>query len=787
MVAKVTLIFLLFFCLVHRLPAQPCVSSLQGTVWELKGTPLPGAVISLFPLNRQTVTDESGKFWFSDLCEGDFTLICTSVGWKTVRKNLRIYSSKTRLNFDLLPDTLELAEVTVQDFRSEAAGLLQNQTELSGRELSATRGLSLGESLKILPGLNTLQTGPSLAKPVIHGLHSNRILILNNGIRQEGQQWGNEHAPEIDPFVANRISVIRGASSVRYGADAIGGVILLEPAPLPQNTPLSAEMNLSGFSNNRQGTASGILQGGHRGWGWRVQGTLKKAGTARTPDYYLTNSQFEEQNFSLSTGYSVKKWGVEAFFSRFTTRIGIFSGSHIGNTTDLQAALTSDTPLVPSEFSYKTGTPFQKISHNLLKVKAFYDFPKLGKFSLILGSQYNDRLEYDLHKAYNDSIATLDMPALRFSLNTYTLEGLWEHNVGHNLSGMAGIATIYQSNVVGGRAFLIPNFRNQGIGFFWVGRIRKNKWQLEAGLRYDFRLLEVFRLVNRQILTPVYTYHSFSGSAGAEYQLKPQWSVRMNAGTAWRPPNTSELYSNGVHHGAAAYEKGDSSLTPEYAYQLTLSSVFNSRRWELEMGVYANRMNGYIYLKPDSLPVLTIRGAFPAYTYTQVNTFFKGLDAQIKYSLTPFLSWQIKMTVVRAFNLTENEPLIYISPDRLENSVRWNLPLRQKSKKVSEVYVSVSVVNVSKQRRVPPTFTRTETLAGVERTIVTGDFAQPPAGYMLLQAEAGLDFRLGRQKSSLILQSTNLTNQCYRDYLNRFRYYANETGRNISLRLQIKL
>jgi iron complex outermembrane receptor protein len=199
--------------------------------------------------------------------------------------------------------------------------------------------LSLGESLQRITGVSVLQTGNNIYKPVIQGLHSSRVLILNNGIRQEGQQWGSEHAPEIDPYVANRLTVIKGASSVRYGGDAIGGVVLVEPRLLQYNPELNGELNLAAFSNNRQGVLSAMFEGGLDKSGlnaWRLQGTVKRGGNAKTPAYWLQNSGVEEFNMSAAAGWKKKEKGLELFYSLFNTRLGIFTGSHIGNLTDLE-------------------------------------------------------------------------------------------------------------------------------------------------------------------------------------------------------------------------------------------------------------------------------------------------------------------------------------------------------------------------------------------------------------------------------------------------------------------
>jgi iron complex outermembrane receptor protein len=182
--------------------------------------------------------------------------------------------------------------------------------ELKGKELAATRGLSLGESLQRITGVTVLQTGNNIYKPVIQGLHSSRVLILNNGIRQEGQQWGSEHAPEIDPYVANRLTVIKGAASVRYGGDAIGGVVLVEPRLLQYKKAVQGEVNLAAFSNNRQGVLSALFEGGFdqkEETSWRIQGTIKRGGNAKTADYWLKNSGVEEMNMSAAAGWRKKK------------------------------------------------------------------------------------------------------------------------------------------------------------------------------------------------------------------------------------------------------------------------------------------------------------------------------------------------------------------------------------------------------------------------------------------------------------------------------------------------
>ncbi len=772
---------LLFSCL-PVVGQSACTLSIRGIVTHSTQETLPGAIIYIPQLHQGTTTNEKGVFYLKNLCPGSYTLVCQYVGHQAQSRLLTLSASTDTIHFELaeLSQTLETIQI---HGNTETPIHSQSQAALQGADLKRVEGAALGEMLKTLPGMNSIQTGPSISKPVIHGLHSNRVLILNNGIRQEGQQWGSEHAPEIDPFVAKRVTVLKGASSVRYGADAIGGVILVEPESLPYANPLAGEVNILGYSNNRQLTTSALLEGSaFKKLAWRLQGTYKKAGTAQTPDYYLTNTQFEEQNFSLSAGYHANRFGVEAFFSRFSTDIGIFQGAHIGNSTDLNTILQNSRPTIPLEFSYAINRPYQDIAHHLLKISSYYNHPSLGKLNLTLGYQQNSRQEYDLTRGSDTQ------PSTDFQLYTYTYELLWEHRPLHkNNTGTIGISNLYQGNAIDGKRIFLPNFNNLGIGVFAIEHWVKNNWELEAGIRYDYRFLQIYRRKRGNssvVLSPSYTYQNLAGTIGAVYYPNNTLSIRLNLGTAWRPPTAAELYSDGVHHGAATYEKGDSTQTSEKSYQATGSVQWHpTSQIQLEIGGYVNYMQGYLYLTPDSLPQVTIAGAFPSYQYTQVNTLFKGLDATIKYTFLPKLYWQGKMAIVRARNLTANEYQNFIPADRFENLVRYENPTW---KKLKNLYIEVLATNVLRQKRTPTIgILRTE-VSGVEKTIYINDFRVPPDGYTLLQAEVGCTIPVCQSMLDISLSVQNLANTRYREYLNRFRYFADDTGRNILLRLKYR-
>ncbi|AUD06945.1 TonB-dependent receptor [Spirosoma pollinicola] len=750
--------------------------------------PLPGATVYVRELKTGAVADSAGNFQINQLCAGTYTLDYQFVGYKTSTQSIRVGRERqiTANVVQLVPDSQTLQEVVVTEHRSEAQQLLQTQVSLSGATLDQTRGQSLGESLKALAGLNSIQTGPSISKPVIHGLYSNRIIILNNGIRQEDQQWGTEHAPQVDQFLASRLTVIKGAASIRYGSDAIGGVILVEPKVMPTKPGINGEVNLVGGTNGRMGVASGMVEGAFdkklSGLSWRIQGTLKRSGYVKTPNYYLENTSYHENNFSGDLHYDHRNIGVELFYSQFDTKIGLFTGAQVGSLADLYTAISRPEPLVQPGFSYALNRPYQAVRHGLFKARAHVHLQGGGTLTATFARQQNTRQEYDYI-----SFSGITTPELSLKLVTHTADLIWEHapiktkgGTGQ-WSGSAGFNGITQGNVRQ-YLFLIPNFRNYGAGLFAIERYAVGRFTVEGGLRYDYRWLRGYFLdeVTKQTYSETHNWQNANGSLGAAYQLRPDLTLTANFSTAWRAPNVADLYSNGLHQSAVAYERGNPNVQPEQAYNGNLVLAYAGKRLSGEIGIYSNRIDNYIYLKPDSVPVVRQRGAFPSYTYAQVLATFRGVDASLTYKLTDQLTLTSKNSLLFAYNQTDHDFLVSIPANRSDNSLRYDW---ETVGKLAKVYVSVSGLYVARQNRAPSVTTRQDNGA----IIFTGDFGPPPPAYLLLGAEAGFQTQLGNQPMSISLSGTNLANVAYRDYLNRFRYFANEPGRNIMLKVKLPL
>lgn len=765
-----------------------CVYNVKGVVKSSEGgSTLPLATLEFMLNERSVITDVDGAFAVEELCQSNIRVRIRYVGFETLLKEFTLARGDNELEILLEPTAQSLEGVTIEGEKAEEIASLQ-LSEIGMDKIDQAPARSLGEVLSEFTGVNILQTGPTIAKPVIHGMHSNRILILNNGIRQEGQQWGQEHAPEIDPFVASNLQLIKGAAAVKYGADAIGGVILVNPSDLPSTSGVNGKVSLVGASNNGLYSGSGLLEGGFKGidgLGWRVQGTYKRAGDAKAADYRLTNTGMEELNYSIGLGYHKEGGGAELFYSSFSAEYGILRSAHIGNLTDLENAIGSDRPLFIEDFSYDINSPYQDVNHQLLKANAHKQIDGLGEFNIQYGFQHNLREEFDVRRGGRSEV-----PSLSLDLYTHTIELDLNFTMGEYWRGDAGFSFMYQNNENNpetGIRPLIPDFENWTGGMHGIMRYVREKYELEAGIRYDMKHYLVKRFdQNNNLLKPEFDFNNVTGSLGGLFYLQNNWSFRSNIGTAWRAPHVNELYSEGLHHGAAAIEEGNDELVSEKAVKWINTLSKQTSEWRMEFTAYYNLINDYIFLRPEDV-ALTIRGAFPVLRYRQTDASFLGFDTDFEYHLSEASTLSAKLSYIRAEDLNTNAPLINIPASQLQ----FGYEHKFNSSRLAEPFARLDVVGVARQWNAPRVVTieeirdadeNDEDLFGDDASIF--DIMDVPDGYVNFNFSAGVGIptRSGNPVN-FFLSVENLLNNSYRNYMNRFRYYADDVGRNISLRI----
>ncbi len=743
---------------------QDCGLTISGKVIDHDTRePLIGATIHVAGLDQATVTDIYGNYHFHHLCRSTYTLHVTYIGYVSETVTLRLNSSAVR-NLTMHADARRLGTIEIRGSRltqqAQAVGTLE------GRELEETRGLSLGESLKRLTGVSSVQTGPNVSKPVIHGLFGNRVLIMNNGVRHESQQWGNEHAPEIDPLNAQEMQVVKGAAGVRYGSDAIGGIVMINPKPLPDSSGVSGELNLIGSTNTGMGSVSGMAEGKLQvpPLSWRLHSSLKKAGSAQAPSYNLRNTGFEEQNLAATLAFNKPTYGAELYYSYFHSEIGFLSSAHVGNLTDLQLAIAREQPEETSAFTYAIDRPYQDVAHHLLKAKTYYKTGGAGELQFTYGLQQNRRMEFDRHRN------TGDRPQLDLDLQTHTTDVVWEHAPVANLTGSIGASTIWQNNTyASGTRDLLPFFDSFTAGVFLNETWRKDRLQLEAGVRYERKDLTVKRIQNRELLRPSYLFHNFSGTFGTMYDLGYHFVLSANISYASRAPHAYELFARGLHNSAATFEMGDPNLKSENAVNTVATVNYHSNlRLNGELSVYYNTIDNYIYLQLSPEYALGVAGAYLQGSYQQADARFWGADLSFAYNLTPNLAIDSKTSLVYAINRETNTYLPFITPSQTDNSLRYSFA----NGKEQNSYVSVGGTLVQRQHR---------------HDAQSDPVALPPAGYFLLHAEVGSVVKVGNRNIEIGLTGSNLLNKTYRDYQNRLRFFSDEIGRTVMLRLKIPL
>lgn len=763
----VALILLLSFTLQAQLP---CNLVLKGIVNDNDNNEhLSYALVTLVNTGQSLEANEHGYFAFTNLCAGTYQLLIKHFGCRDT--SLSIDLKKNRSITIKMPHSyyaLKNIDVAIEKQEETSTQALQR---LDIKALDKTKGATLGDQLKALNGVTTFNTGATISKPMINGMQGYRILILNNGIRQEGQQWGNEHAPEIDPFIASRLTLIRGSASVRYGSDAVGGVVLVETPNLPDTASVTGELNLVGASNGRAGVSSAYLQGTFdklKYLSWRVQGTVKKSGNLKTPDYYLKNTGVEETNFSYALGYHRRRFGAEVYYSQFRSKIGIFSSAHIGNLTDLRAAFARAKPADSlAGFSYDIGRPYQNIIHELVKASFHLHTGLRSRLYANYAMQFNLRQEFDKHLPRNAALAAQNLPELDYRITTHSGELLWEHDNIRAFRGKVGVQGMYQENVYVGR-FFIPAFVNKTFGAFAMERFVKAHYEIEAGVRYDQRDLTSYYWIKNDLQSPNLFFQNMSYNLGGVYKYDSLLSITLNVANGWRAPAVNELYSDGLHHGVGAIERGDSKLKTEYCNNAILGIVAQHQRFRAEATAYGYWFTNFIYYSPAPRPELTIRGAFPVFNYMQNNARIIGTDVLLQYNVCKWLQLKTKAMWLQGTNTETNTPLVFMPANRYECAVLLQL---KATKVFKETYIEPIFNRVDRQFRVPE---------GV-------DVAPPPPAYELFGCNIGTTIYAHRQPFVLTLSVTNALNTVYRDYLDRFRYYNDAVGTNVTLRLRVPL
>ena len=798
---KLFIICVMLMCF-NMLHAQKCTFSFKGNITDFHdNSSLAGASVHIVNLNKFTSSNLDGNFEFDNLCSGVITLEIKHLACETQKITFNL-TKDTFKSITLEHHLEELAEILVKaDNKTEATSIEQT---LSKKEVEAYADKSLGDALKSLSGVSSLNTGNSIVKPMIHGLHSSRLLIINNNVRQFDQEWGAEHAPNIDINAGGRIKVIKGANTLIYGSDAIGGLILIRPDNYTRKDTLfggtSTALNTNGWGGNIN---SEIVKTYQSGYYAKAQASYKMFGDFEAADYNLSNSGIKSMNASGRFGYKSFEKGFDAYYSYVHNTIGIIRAAHVGNVNDLIRAINRKEPSFIDDFSYAIDNPKQAISHHLGKIEAYKRFKGLGKLTLQYDFQVNRRKEFDRRRASFE-----DAPAADFRLFTTSIQPNLKIDAVDNFVLNTGFLLHYQQNDSANESItrisipLIPDYDKYEAGIYTTGNYKLNlNTTISAGFRYDFSRIEAEKkykvfdweennydelfpefssgvIDNFEIYTsPKFNFHNISASLGLTSSFGNNFDFLFNYGLASRMPNASELFSNGLHHSAARIETGSLLLNKEIANKFVTSIERKNQNFGFSISPYYNHIKDFIQLIPAGEALTTIRGAFIEWKYNQVDAQIFGVDIDINNKLSDKFMYKGSLSLLRGDNLTEDTALINMPSTNFSNSIVYN------NKKLNQLSIGITQYTELKQNRFPDY--NFFTFNPILQEDVYVDISSAPSAFTLFHFNSSANFKISSTSSlNVAFNVENLFNISYRNYLNRLRYFADEVGRNFNIKLK---
>jgi iron complex outermembrane recepter protein len=776
---------------------QPCCE-LKGTVFDENNEPLTGASIFLFPIERGAITDASGNFVIGSLSKGKYMIEISFMGYNKFTDSITVAGDET-YNVRLKVTTLSLQEVVVTDDHAEGRKKEEslNIEIVNDHYLKQNLGGSLMSSLERLPGVTTFDIGSGHSKPVIRGLGFNRVVVVENNIKHEGQQWGSDHGLEIDQYAIDNIEVVKGPASLMYGSDAIGGVIDMKNRKLPDDNSFGGTIDLSGKSNNEFLGTSVSLYGRKEWFFANARATLIHYGdykvTTDSVNIYsyraalhqnlLRNTAGKERNLHISFGVIQKRFQSRFYISNLNSKVGFFANAHGLEPRDVDTDLHDRSN---RDIHY----PYHTVNHVKIINTSQYQWESL-KVETSLGFQRNfrqERSQYVPH-GYMPAIFpdTLDFDSdleRQFEKFVYSGNVVLSYRFNDKTQSRFGINSEYQDNHIDGRAFIIPDFNQISYGgFAFIRHDISDKSMVQAGIRYDFGNIVTTEyydwfpspVIDDGISTLNYlqragninrSFRSLTWSVG--YNFNPgKWSYKANIGKSFRMPIAKELAANGVNPHHFSYEVGNSDLSPEISYQLDAGLEYSAAKFAIGITPFLNYFSNYIYLNPTSEHDRLYGNGNQVFYYTQSKVFRYGAELHAHYELFRFLQLGIIGEYVYSEQLS-GEKRGFTLPFSPPHSGLFNIKYKsQKIKNVENVYISFDYRVTAPQDNIVPPEEATD-------------------GYQVINIGTGGDIYLKNQKVNLSIQVRNMLNSKYFNHTSYYRLInVPEQGRSIIMNISI--
>lgn len=601
-----------------------------------------------------------------------------------------------------ISNMLDCVEVTANRQHRQALQNTLPVVVVDVQSISQNSGGTLMNMLQKLPGIQSMSIGAGSSKPMIRGMAFNRVAFIENGIKQESQQWGADHGLEFDPYKADQIIVRKGPSSLLYGSDAMGGVIEVLPQRVPMEEGWRGGVYLNGQSYNMGLTGGGYTQVKRGGHFASLRLTSKMSGDLYLPTqeiHYLTrripiekgilkNTATRSQAIDLAWHYHQGAYHSHLTVSDIFRKEGFFPGAH---------GLPDLSRLSPDGNRFDIHLPYNRTNHfQTTWTQNWYNSD--WNLSAIAGYQYNLRQEWSsFHTHYPKQKRPSKDPdkELQFDLHSYDLilKSNWSPEPTYGIKTM--LHGRWQQNEIGGYSFLMPQYNKQGYGIALTGHYSflEDQWRIEGGMRADWEQCKIksnqdehlFRylveagyskeealLYGQRSRAINRLFSDLSGGIGIVYRPGKKSVWKFNIGHSFRVPTPIELAANGVHHGTFRHEQGDPSLNSEKGWQVDLEYLFSSPMLEVSCSPYGNYFSNYIYLSPSGeWSLLPHSGQI--YRFVQNQAFIAGIEASLTWR--PFSNWKYNLgaDATYTYNIDEGLPLPFSPPVRLQQTLSYTI------------------------------------------------------------------------------------------------------------------
>ncbi|MBI5402538.1 MAG: TonB-dependent receptor [Ignavibacteriae bacterium] len=758
------LLFVIIALICNTIYAEGISSNISGTVSDAEKKPIPYVKVTLDELGIYTTNNESGIYNFINIPAGSYHITFSKTGFISKTLSVNIKNPEEIFDAELEKSLIETAtiEVTSSFEAQDVSESTFSIAVINEKNLFKSKEQVLSSTISGIPGVNAITTGIGIGKPVIRGLSSLSVLIIHDGVKQETQQWGDEHSPEISLYDLDRIEILRGPASLLYGADGIGGVVNILTKPLifstRQKPVYYGQLDLGGFSVNNQTTGNLMLGLGLKNFSFKGHMGYRNSGDVKTPDGTLLINTLHPGIKDTITGGRLSNSGNKEF------QTGMSFGLS-GDFGIINAGFENFNRELRMHDADPVATGNQKLNTSQFELSGNFNLSSHTQLESVFSFQDHTRKEFESTEDKENNLAFLN-----WKLNTFQGDIRLHQDLTKSICGTIGVSLTKGKNESIGINKLIPNFSSTSFGIYTLEKYNSEKWSFSAGGRFDTKTLEIRETIfdSTKTLNPQsIKFNAFSGSIGGVFRPNKNLDIFTNIGRGWRAPSEYELFVDGEHEGTSRVERGiltlnpSSEPAPESSLNFDLGIRIRYKGFNGEISLFNNFVNDFLYPAPTN--TVDSSSMLPVFEIRQSKSTFRGIEYSFQFQPLEFLllSWSGDYLATKndatGSTLPFTPPAKNILEIKLQKSNLW---------KLYNPYFSIKAKFVAAQDKTDLLETKTD-------------------AYTLVNIGTGFDLTMSKYVMSIDFSVDNLLDTKYVDHLSRYKSFAMNPGRSFNLKISV--